>query len=96
MGEVTRLLAPLETLPPGELGRAVEVHARPCARCPSAHWPPDEEAEDYLAAPRDVQLDSVFRCAWRRTKACRGYCDFLGITEADLLERFGADGMREP
>ncbi|MGH9903931.1 MAG: hypothetical protein ACRD68_19140 [Pyrinomonadaceae bacterium] len=50
----------------------------------------DPESLDYKAAPRDVQLDSVFRCAWRPEKLCRGYCDFLGVTEADLSAGLGA------
>jgi hypothetical protein len=33
---------------------------------------------------REEKLDSVFRCAWRREKACRGYADFIGVTEEDL------------
>jgi hypothetical protein len=64
------------------------IHARPCKHCPSAIGEKlgqhDEEATDYKAAPRDVQLESAFPCGWRPEKLCKGYCDFLGITERDM------------
>jgi hypothetical protein len=65
-------------------GRVTEIHTHPCKRCPSAHYPPDPEALDYLAASRADQVGSVFRCGWRNDKACKGYCDFLGVTDEDL------------
>jgi hypothetical protein len=37
-----------------------------------------------LPQAREVQLEGVFSCAWRPGALCKGYCDFLGITEADL------------
>ncbi len=60
------------------------IHMAPCKDCPSAHHAPDPEALDYLTYPRAVQVESCFPCAWRPQKLCKGYCDFLGVTEAEL------------
>ena len=66
-------------------GRPHEIHGNSCAHCPSVAMPDDPETEEILRhATRSEQIDSVFRCAWRRKKACRGYCDRLGITVEDL------------
>lgn len=64
---------------------AREIHAHPCAHCPSKH-PPDEMTLDILTWPRQAQLETVFRCAWRGDKACKGYCDVLNVTETELQE----------
>ena len=70
--------------------RPCEIHKAPCKHCPSAaatrsgHH--DPESLDYKAAPRDVQIESVFPCGWRPEKMCKGYSDWLGVTESDLLE----------
>jgi hypothetical protein len=69
--------------------RPTQIHAHPCKHCPSAHHEPDPESLDYLAAPRAEQIDSVFVCAWRPDKQCKGYCDFLGVNEAELVATFG-------
>jgi hypothetical protein len=66
-------------------GRPKELHAHPCAHCPSVRSPDDPESidvRDHCAL--DEKIESVFRCAWRREKACRGYADFIGVTEKDL------------
>lgn len=73
-----------------DLTRPVAIHRHPCKHCPSALSPPDDITLDYMAAPRAEQLDSVFRCAWRRQKACKGYCDLLGVTESDLAAAFSS------
>ena len=64
--------------------RATEIWKQPCANCPSAHFPTDPEVEDIKTWSREAQLDTVFRCAWRPEKLCKGYCDVLQITEKDL------------
>lgn len=67
--------------------RPREIHKAPCKHCPSAHYPPDPESTDIKETwPREDQLQSVFPCAWRPEKQCKGYCDFLGVTEEDLKE----------
>jgi hypothetical protein len=60
------------------------IHKSACAHCPSAHFPPDPEAEDIKYAPRAIQIESCFPCGWRPNKLCKGYCDYLNITERDL------------
>lgn len=66
-------------------GRVREVHTHPCAHCPSVHGPEDPESVDIRDhCSRDEKIESVFRCAWRRDKACRGYADFIGVTAEDL------------
>lgn len=59
---------------PSSLTRATEIHRHACKLCPSATSEPDPETLDYMAAPRAEQVASVFKCAWRPTKACKGYC----------------------
>ncbi len=65
--------------------RVTEIHEAPCKHCPSAHYPPDEECIDIKDNwPPEAQLDTLFVCAWRTDKLCKGYCDYLGFTEADV------------
>lgn len=75
--------------PVGDWAPPTAIHSHPCVHCPSAHaerlGDHDPESLDYKSASRADQLKSVFRCGWRPTKACKGYCDFLGVVEADLL-----------
>lgn len=54
-----------------------EIHDRPCASCPSAHFPIDPESEDILEWPIEERLKTVFSCAWRPEKLCRGYWDLM-------------------
>lgn len=63
--------------------RPQEIHQHACANCPSKDEP-DPAVEEFMAAPRDIQLESVFVCAWRPGKLCKGYCDRLDITDIDL------------
>ena len=79
-----RLALQIAALPP----RPTTIHANPCAQCPSVAYVRDkfedpimEEALDW---PRAEQVDSAFPCAWRTQKLCKGYCDYLSVTEADL------------
>jgi hypothetical protein len=80
--EKSLLKIPLSALQLPE--RPKEIHRNPCKHCPSAHYPPDPEALDTLDYPRDLQIKSVFPCAWRPQKMCKGVCDFLSVTEEDL------------
>lgn len=74
--------------PPVPPPRPKEIHKAPCKHCPSAHaervGEHDPESQDYKAAPRAIQLESCFPCGWRPEKLCKGYCDYLGVTEGDL------------
>lgn len=63
-----------------------KIHARACVLCPSVRRPLDPEVQDILTWPREHQVETVFRCAWRPGKLCRGYCDLLRLTEADVHE----------
>ena len=79
------LVSAIAELPP----RPTEIHASPCAHCPTVACqrsgvvdPESEEIRD--ACSRDQQIESAFRCAWRPEKLCKGYCDYLGITEEEL------------
>lgn len=73
------------------LPRTNEIHESPCEHCPSARNAArgieDPESTDIKAGSRAYQIESVFRCAWRPEKNCKGYCDFLNVTEADLATR---------
>lgn len=61
-----------------------------CQHCPSIHSPDDPECIQIRAcASREEKIESLFRCAWRRDKACRGYADFIGITANDLARKEG-------
>lgn len=61
------------------------IHRAPCQHCPSAHHPPDPELLDCRAYPKEIRVaHHLFVCAWRPTKVCKGLCDFLGVTEADV------------
>jgi hypothetical protein len=63
----------------------VKIYAYACQNCPSIHTLDDPESlqiRDFAA--REEKIESVFRCGWRGNKACRGYADFMGVTEEDL------------
>ena len=66
-----------------DVARPTEIHESPCERCPSAHFPPDPEALDMRQWPRRLQVEAAFPCAWRPEKLCKGYCDSIGMTEAE-------------
>lgn len=71
-----------KAIDPGEVPR--RIHQAPCVHCPSAHHPPDPESLDIAALPKEDRIRHVFRCAWRHDALCKGACDQLGVTEADL------------
>lgn len=67
-----------------------EIHRHPCKQCPSIldSLEGDFESLYYVKeASREEQIESVFRCAWRQEKACRGWCDRINVTEEDLKDR---------
>lgn len=64
-----------------------EMWDGPCEKCPSYHHPPDPMSEDiarFHARGEMTTGEVVFRCAWRREKACHGLCKNLGLTNEDL------------
>jgi hypothetical protein len=69
-----------ERLPTPEL----RAHTAPCAKCPSAHYPPDPEALDILAWPPAERVQTAFPCGWNGKRFCKGYCDQMGISDQDL------------
>lgn len=75
----------LSKLPPTE--QVSEIHRNVCRYCPSAHYPPDPECIDIKETwSRREQVESVFGCGWRQHKACKGYCDYLGVTADELKQ----------
>ena len=63
-----------------------EIHAAPCKRCPSAHYEHDPMSLELIESDRETQLLSVFPCAWRPAKLCKGWCDAVNVMEEDLVE----------
>jgi hypothetical protein len=53
------------------------VHKDCCKRCPSNTTNPDPEVRDYMAMPKDLRMMTVFPCAWRKEKLCKGYYDLM-------------------
>ena len=60
------------------------AHTAPCKNCPSAHYPPDPESEDIVKWPHELRLQTAFACGWAPKRYCKGYCDQMGISDADL------------
>lgn len=61
-----------------------KIYKTVCTQCPSAYYPADPECEQIMKYPKEEQLKTVFNCAWRQNKLCKGYCDLMGISEADF------------
>ena len=75
------ILPPLPT--PTE--RPKVIHKQCCPNCPSAPGrEPTPDTQDFLEAPRAIQIESCFPCGWRPDKLCKGYCDTMRVTEGDL------------
>lgn len=53
------------------------VHRECCERCPSAKGQPDEFTKDFMKLPLDLRRMTVFPCAWRPNKLCKGYYDLM-------------------
>lgn len=69
---------------PKDLGPSPRtIHATPCELCPSTKGT-DPETEEIMACALEERLKTVFRCAWRPNKLCKGYCDKVGATEENL------------
>lgn len=80
-----KLFAQIAALPP----TPTTIHANPCAHCPSVAYTrggfDDPLMVEALGWSRTEQVESAFPCAWRTNKLCKGYCDYLSVTEADLV-----------
>ena len=59
------------------------IHETCCKHCPSKQGT-DPEVQDVLTWPREQQLETLFVCAWRPDKLCRGYCETLNVTQKEL------------
>lgn len=71
--------------------RTYNVMPKACKHCPSAHFPPDPESEDIRDHfSRSEQLDTLFACGWGDGRLCRGYCDFLNVTDEERAALSGA------
>lgn len=60
-----------------------EIHDSPCVHCPSTKGI-DPETEDIKTWPKSQRMNTVFPCAWRNEKLCKGYCDSIGVTREDI------------
>lgn len=49
-----------------------EVHETSCENCPSEQGT-DPEVEDIFTWPKEERLKTLFRCAWRPERLCKGY-----------------------
>lgn len=79
----------------------MRAYTRPCRHCPSAHHPPDPEAEWIMAQPHAVRVENAFPCGWNGKRFCRGYCDRAGASDAELATLAGRyadrnDQQQEP
>ena len=63
------------------------AHKAPCRHCPSAHYPPDPESSDVMTWPHSERVKTAFACGWNGKRYCKGYCDQMGISDADLRDR---------
>lgn len=84
------------TMPAPAARRPDSIHAAPCKRCPSAHYPADPEAIDMKSWPIAEQHAHAFPCAWRPAKLCKGYCDSVGMTDADALKLARCEPITKP
>lgn len=58
--------------------QSLEVHTECCAKCPSAHGSGhDPETRDILTWDKSERMETVFACAWRPDKLCKGYYDLM-------------------
>ncbi len=83
---MSRIPAPSDPGP-----RPTRIHRHPCARCPSAHFPPDPESQDIAALPYAERIRHVFPCGWRPQALCRGVCDELGVDASNVAEALLGD-----
>lgn len=61
---------------PSKFEKPTEVHDFPCDNCPSM-FELDPGVLDILRSPEKERLESVFACAWRPEKLCKGYWDLM-------------------
>jgi hypothetical protein len=74
-------------IPPPLLGPRAEprAHDHPCKHCPSAHHPDDPESAEIKTWPHEERLKTAFPCGWNGRRYCKGYCDQMGLSDADLV-----------
>lgn len=60
------------------------AHKVACKHCPSAHSPIDQESGDILTWPHGDRVQTAFPCGWNGKRYCKGYCDQMGVSDADL------------
>jgi hypothetical protein len=60
------------------------MHAVACQHCPSTHHAPDPQVLDTLKLPFAQRLETCFPCGWNPKRYCRGYCEAMGVSDADL------------
>lgn len=73
-------IIPKPVLPPPP---APEMHTHPCVHCPSVQGH-DPESADIATWSHADRVETAFPCGWRPNKYCKGYCDQMGISNADL------------
>lgn len=66
--------------------RPKEIHDSPCEHCPSAHYPMDEDCKEIYAMDKATRIKSIFPCAWRVEKLCKGICDVMEVSQQDVNE----------
>lgn len=59
-------------------------HKVACKNCPSEHFAPDPECLDMMQLSHAERVKTAFPCAWNGKRYCKGYCDRMGISDADL------------
>jgi len=63
---------------PGDICPTEVIHIKCCKKCPSALGKThDPEVRNILKWPKKERLKTVFTCAWRQNKLCRGYYDLM-------------------
>lgn len=56
----------------------MDVHEKHCGPCP-ASLGHDPETEDLAKLPIELRRLTMFPCAWRPEKVCRGYVDLMKL-----------------
>lgn len=71
-----------------------EVHDESCEHCPSAHYPPDPCTLDFMELSKEDRMQSVFACAWRPEKLCRGYYDLMERgSDSEVALKYFSSGL---
>ena len=66
------------------------IHKNCCKYCPSKNGATDPECEDMKELPKElIAKEYLFVCAWRNSKACKGFADNMGIDQEFLDKLYG-------